>query len=138
MNINKFFTLAKNASTFSDYENIKIGSVLVYKNKVISVGYNTKKSHPYQKILNKYRNQNGREFDINKRHNYLHSEINCLLNVKDSNINWSKAYIFIYREDKNGNITMSKPCKGCEYSLKSKGIKKVFYTDKNGYNYIEL
>lgn len=138
MNIDKFFTLAKNASTFSDYENVKIGSVLVYKNKVIAVGYNTKKSHPYQKMLNKYRSQNGREFDINKRHNYLHSEINCLLNAKDLNINWNKVYIFIYREDKNGNLAMCKPCSSCVKALKENKIKKVFYTDKNGYNYIEL
>ena len=37
--IKRFFELAKNASTFSDYtkKNIHIGSVLVYKNKVIGI-----------------------------------------------------------------------------------------------------
>lgn len=133
MNINKFFTLAKNASTFSEFDRAKIGSVLVYKNKIISVGWNAKKSHPYQKILNKYG-----KYDEEKINNYLHSEINCLLNVKDLDINWSKVYIFIYREDKNGNLAISKPCLGCTKALISKGINKVFYTDKNGYNYIEI
>lgn len=133
MNINKFFTLAKNASEFSNFDRIKIGSVLVYKNKVISVGYNMKKSHPYQKILNKYG-----KYNQDRINNYLHSEINCLLSVKDLNINWNKVYIFIYREDKNGNLAMCKPCSSCVNALKEIGIKKVFYTDKNGYNYIEL
>lgn len=133
MNIDKFFTLAKNASTFSDFERIKIGSVLVYKNKVISVGWNMKKSHPYQKILNKYG-----KYNQDKIHNYLHSEINCLLNIKDLNVNWIKVSIFIYREDKNGNLAMCKPCSSCIKALKEKGVKKIFYTDQNGYNYIEI
>lgn len=133
MNINKFFTLAKNASEFSDFDRVKIGSILVYKNKVISVGYNMKKSHPYQKILNKYG-----KYNQDKINNYLHSEINCLLNVKDLDVNWNKVYIFIYREDKNGSLAMCKPCSSCVNALKGIGIKKVFYTDKNGYNYIEL
>jgi len=133
MNINKFFTLAKNASTFSDFERIKIGSILVYKNKIISVGWNMKKSHPYQKILNKYRS-----YDEERNKNYLHSEISCLLNAKDLNINWNKVSIFIYREDKNGNLAICKPCSSCVKALNEKGIKKVFYTDKNGYNYIEI
>lgn len=138
MNIKKFFTLAKNASTFSDFENIKIGSVLVYKNKVVSVGYNIKKSHPYQKILNRYRNQNGREFDVNKRNNYLHSEMNCLRNVERLNINFNKCYLFIYRENKDGSLDNCYPCKSCQMRLKELGINRIFYTDKDGYNYKEI
>lgn len=134
MNINKFFTLAKNASTFSDLDRVKIGSVLVYKNKVISVGWNCRKSHPYQKILNKHRPN----FNVDKYNNFLHSELNCLLKVKDLDINWSKAYMFVYREDKYGNFANCKPCKSCELALINQGIRKVFYTNKNGYNYIKI
>ena len=53
MNIERGFKLAKNASEFSDCH-IKIGAVLMYKNKVISVGYNTTKSNPIQKAYNIY------------------------------------------------------------------------------------
>lgn len=134
MNINKYFSLAKNASEFSDFDRVKIGSILVYKGNVLSVGWNKKKTHPYQKILNRQRT----ERDENKIRNFLHSEIDCLINSKNLKINWNKVYIFIYREDKNGNLAMSLPCLGCQLALKERGIKKVFYTDSKGYNYIEL
>ena len=50
ININKGFELAKNASEFSDYNknNIRIGSVIIYKNRVLGIGYNTKKTSPIQ------------------------------------------------------------------------------------------
>ena len=48
MNTERYFKLAKNVSELSDYNkrNIKIGAVLVYKNKVIGTGYNTNKTSP--------------------------------------------------------------------------------------------
>ena len=48
ININKGFELAKKASEFSDYnkKNIHIGSVIMYKNRILGIGYNTNKTSP--------------------------------------------------------------------------------------------
>lgn len=46
--INKYFKMAKAASELSDFPRINIGSVVVYKGKVVSVGWNTTKTSPVQ------------------------------------------------------------------------------------------
>ncbi len=140
MNITKFFELAKNASKMSDYnkKNIHIGSVLVYKNKVISTGWNTSKTNPIQMKYNRYR-----ELCTNSDRNYkadshlpcLHSEMKCILDSKDIDIDWSKASIFIYREDGKGNLRNCYPCISCMKALEDRGIKDIYYTNESGYNY---
>lgn len=135
MNITRAFELSKNASTFSDC-NIKVGSVIMYKNKVISVGYNINKSNPIQKRYNKYRTTKDREFDIEKHDNGLHSEHMALRNaVRLFNGDLSKCSIFVYSAKKNGSTRLSRPCKACYNLLKDYGIKNMYYTTENGYNY---
>ncbi len=135
MNINRYFNLAKRASTFSDYDKIKIGAVLVYKNKIISVGWNTHKSNPIQKKYNLFRSDENRYYDVDSMPNYTHAEMKCLIDTMYlEHINWSKTSIFIYRS----NMNMCRPCNSCMRALKERGIKNIYYTDKNGYNYEEI
>lgn len=50
--INHFFFLAKNACLYSDNKKTRVGCIIVYKNSVISVGYNkNSKTHPLQKNI---------------------------------------------------------------------------------------
>lgn len=139
MNINKFFELAKNSSTMSDYKkkNIHIGAVLVYKNKVIANGYNTKKTSPIQYKYNKYRELNcgeDRDYIADNHLATIHAEMKCLIDSKDMNVDWSKVSIFIYREH-NGVQRLCKPCPSCEKALRDRGIRHIYYTTENGYNY---
>lgn len=139
MNINKFFNLAKIASKFSDYnkKNIHIGSVLVYKNKVIANGFNTSKTNPIQYQYNKYRelnNNTNRTFSADDHLPYVHSEMMCLINTKDIEIDWSKVSLFVYRESCN-KTRMCRPCPSCMQALKDRGIKHIYYTSEKGYNY---
>lgn len=139
MNINKFFNLAKIASKFSDYnkKNIHIGSVLVYKNKVIANGFNTSKTNPIQYQYNKYRelnNNTNRTFSADDHLPCVHSEMMCLINTKDIEIDWSKVSLFVYRESCN-KIRMCRPCPSCMQALKDRGIKHIYYTSERGYNY---
>ena len=131
--INKYFRLAKNAMNFSDCK-IKIGSVLVYKNKVLSIGYNTNKSHPLQKLLNqKYRSTKDRVFNVDNHTNGIHSELMCLINTKGLDIEWHKVSIYIYRES-NNKPSMCKPCPCCNKALLERGIKtkNIYYTNWKG------
>lgn len=136
MNIERYFKLAKNASTFSDCK-IKVGAILVYKNKVLSVGYNTSKSNPIQKMYNKYRNQNGiRQFDVDKQNNGVHAEIMCLQHVtRLFKGDLSKCSIFVYSETKNGSTRLIRPCMACLKYITELGIKNIYYTTNNGWQY---
>ena len=102
MNTEKYFKLAKNVSELSDYnkKNIKIGAVLVYKNRIIGTGHNTSKTSPVQMKYNKYRetDKNNRSYVAEEHLPFLHAEMSCLLDSKDMNIDWNKASMFIYRE----------------------------------------
>ena len=140
MNTNKFFKLAKTASKFSDYnkKNVHIGAVLVYKNKIIANGWNSKKTNPIQYQYNKYREnlntENNRGYCADNHLPCIHAEMKCLIDTKDLNIDWSKASIFVYRES-CGKIRMCKPCPSCAKALKDRGISNIYYTTEKGYNY---
>lgn len=130
-----FFDLAEKVSQTSDYRKAKIGAVITNKSEIISVGSNKLKSHPLQKILNKkyFSSRFGGLYDTDKvvhRFN-LHAELNAILNAGDRDLTGYSIYIF--RKDCNGHISMSRPCKACMAAIKKCGIKKVYYTTRDGY-----
>lgn len=127
----KYFNLAKNACSFSDFPRVKIGCIAVYKNKVLSVGYNSQKTHPLQEYYNHFRNfypNTGGKF-INHS---LHAETYCLLQIKDMDIDFGKVELFIFRTRKDRETGMSRPCDGCMRLIKDIGIKVIYYTTDNG------
>lgn len=130
-----YFDKAKNVSFLSDFKQVHIGCVAVYKKQIIGSGYNTNKTNPIQMYYNKYRTN----FELtNNSQPKLHAEMSCLLNIKHLNIDFSKVKLFIYREDKNGHIALSRPCKACMRAIKDLGIKEINYTDYNGYVKVAL
>lgn len=141
--IKRFFKLAKNASEFSDYtkKNIHIGSVMVYKNRVISVGYNTDKTNPIQYMYNTYRQKvddPNRNYIADKHLPCVHAEMKCLIDTRDLDVDWNKASLFVYRESPNGKLRNCKPCKACMKALKDRGIKHIYYTNEDGCCYKEI
>lgn len=131
-----FFDLAEKVSKTSDYgKRIKIGAVITDKSEVISVGSNRRKSHPLQKMLNKkyFSSRFGGLYDIDTIHHHfsIHAELNAILNAGDRDLNGCSIYIF--RRDSNGDISMCRPCKACMAAIKLCGIKKIYYTTKDGY-----
>jgi deoxycytidylate deaminase len=128
--IDKFFDLARNASMFSDFPKCRIGAVIVYKNKVVSVGWNAEKTNPLQKEYNRLRG-----FDTESANNSLHAEMMCICKGRKADIDWGKASIFVYREYKNGGLAMSRPCPACFQAIKDIGIKNIYYTGNGSYIY---
>lgn len=137
MNIYRGFKLAKKASAFSDYNKIHIGAVVMYKNKPIGIGWNTKKTHPLQFKYNKYREANiGRKYIADEHLPMLHAEIMALQDAtRRFNGDLSKCSIFVYSEKKDGYTRLTRPCKACSQQLKDLGIKNIYYTTNNGWNY---
>lgn len=131
--INHFFFLAKNACLYSDNKKTRVGCIIVYKNSVISVGYNkNSKTHPLQKKYNNYR---GFDTNASKCNNSLHAECAALSKIKYYDIDWKKVNVFVYRIRKDGTKGMAKPCQACEELIKDMGIKNVYYSTDIGWNY---
>lgn len=126
----RYFELAKNASKFSTYKRYHIGAVLVYKNKIISVGFNIDKENPLQKEYNKLRG-----LDTDSIKNSLHAEMMCILRAKKMEIDFSKCSIYVFREYRNGTIAVAKPCNACMQAIKDIGIRDVYYTGDGSYVY---
>ena len=126
--IKRYFDLAKRAKDFSVFPKYNLGCVIVYKNKVISVGWNIEKENPVQKKYNRYRGYN-----TDKYNNYIHAEMKAIISVKDMVIDWDKASIFVYREYKDGNPAPAKPCPACTKVITDLGIKNIYYTSNGKY-----
>ena len=97
------------------------------------MGCNLSKTSPVQKKYNRERN-----YSINAsflRTNCLHAEVNCLNKIKNLDIDFSRANLFVYREHKDGTTALARPCKACRAFAKDLGIKHIFYTTEDGYAY---
>ena len=132
--IEHYLNLARNACYYSDYGKTRLGCIAVYKNKILSVGWNSSKTSPLQRKYNKYRDY---DIDVDLTKNTIHAEINCLNKIKDLEINWSKVNVFVFRIKKDDSRGMARPCKGCMAFIKSLGIKNIYYSTDliNGWAY---
>lgn len=129
----KFFNVAKSAAELSNHRDVSIGSIIVYKRNVVSVGYNQSyKTHPLQKHYDQFR-----DFDHEKSTGLIHAEIDAIIKARRvlDNTEFVKATIYVYRVLKTGEYGMCRPCGGCMAAIKDTGITNVFYTTPNGFYY---
>ena len=119
----RFFQTAKVISGMSTRRRFKIGAIVVYKNKLISAGVNSDKSHPVQKSYDRWRGF--------RTHHSCHAEVRAILNSKMSNL--AGHELFVYRQTKDGRLGNARPCPACMKMIQDYGIKKIFYTTVNGY-----
>jgi deoxycytidylate deaminase len=108
MNISSMFRLAKNVSKLSKHR-IQMGAVIVHNGNVISIGENQLKSHPDA-----------------WRKTGLHCEIKAI--KCSGKYDLSGSTIFVYRQKRNGETGMARPCPDCLKILKEKGFKYMYYT----------
>ena len=106
----------------------------LYKQKCVSVGWNSIKTHPNIKKLN-YRSEDGEDLRDVAR---MHSELNCVLKLQNKmDIDDFNDMVFVnIRLDKSGEVKYAKPCNGCTHLLKQVGYKKIFYSGNCG-NFFE-
>lgn len=97
----------------------RMSAVITKRNKIMSVGVNSHKTHPLQK-----------RFARNPQSLHLHAEIAALKNAlrKFSLEELSGATIYVARVLKDGSPALAKPCLGCEKALMEFGIKHVHWT----------
>ena len=95
-------------------------SFLVLKSKIIKIGFNKDKSHPYN-LIHPYRGQ------INSG---IHAELDVCIKMNMDNL--ERYSMIVIRHDNNMQLAMSKPCIGCQSVLKQFGITDVYYSTSNG------
>ena len=128
-----YFQLAKNACQYSDNKRARLGSIIVYKNKVLSVGWNVEnKTNPLQEEYNKLRNY---DVDVKFTKSSLHAEFSAMLRIKHMDIDFGRVHMFVYRERKDGSIGYARPCPACMGFAKKLGIKNIYYSTNNGWAY---
>ena len=128
----RYFEVAKAVAKTSEYPRIKIGCCIVKKNKILAVGTNMVKSHPMQKRYNRFRS-----IASNCLHHNIHAELDAILKVtnKESLVG---ASIYLYRENRFGNLRICRPCAACMELIRDRGIKHIYFTDIDGYHREEL
>lgn len=96
----------------------RIGAVIFHKKTVISKGYNkpfrfSSKLHP------KYTHYP----------NSLHAEVAAILAARQD---LRGLEILVIRLGRGGDLRLSLPCQHCMMYIQDTGIKRVYYSDKNG------
>ena len=127
--IQHYLSLAKDLCYYSDNKKARLGSVVVYKNKIISTGYNLEnKTCPLQETYNRLR---GYDIDVKYTKSSIHAEFSAMLKIKDMNIDFSKVHLFVYRIKRNNNSGYARPCAACMGFAKALGIKHIYYSTEN-------
>ena len=129
--LDNLFILSRDNDSFAA---ASIAAAIVYKNKVISYGFNQSKSHPFQ---NRFRK--------NPHSIFLHAEVDAIKNALRtlSNEDLSKCTLMVVRtkldKPKGSHILgNAMPCIGCAACIEAFGIKKVIYsTDEGGYDFLK-
>lgn len=125
-----FGILEKIAEAVEPVGKARLASMLVYKNDIVSVGYNQRKSHPFQQ-----------KFSHHEEAIYLHSETHCIKNaLRHVSLDvLSKCTLYVLRVKRPHNHAENdfiwgeaRPCKGCQRAIAQFGIKKVYFTTDEG------
>lgn len=103
--------------------------IATYKNRIVSIGRNNKKTSP-QNFLNPKYSRDGKNISGITG---ICAEYSCLRRVKQmTNIPFNKITLNIIRVDGNKKIAYSKPCFSCTSLINWVGVKNIYYTNNNG------
>lgn len=107
----------------------KLAAAIVWRNRIISVGLNSMKTHPLQA-----------KYGRNKHSVFLHAEIAAIKNaLREIDVDdFTKCEIYIVRVKKERPFSkkyvrgLAKPCSGCARAIAEFGLRRVIYTCDNG------
>ena len=130
----RYFKFAREAAKWADYQGTRsapaIGAIAVYKGTIVAEAWNTNKTSPLQARYNVYR------YEPADTPCKAHCETQLVQKLRwkfGDSIDWSKVYIYLYREYKDGSLAPSRPCPSCMAMLKDLKIKKIMYTTEDGF-----
>lgn len=99
--------------------NMRLAACVVYKGDIVSLGWNQKKSHPFQM-----------QFAKNDMAIYLHAEIDCIKNALKilSLEELRRSTMFVLRAKADLSPGLAKPCEGCTRCIANFNIRECYYT----------
>lgn len=104
-------------------------SFIWYKNRLVSVGQNTIKTHTHHKFNPKINTEGENVSEFKK----TCSEFNSLNKIRRlTNIPFSKCTLINIRINRNGQLSNSRPCVSCDSLLNYLNIKEIFFTNNEG------
>ena len=113
----------------------RLAAAIVYKNRIVSIGVNQKRSHPFQA-----------KYSVNEDAIFLHAETDTIRTARRhlTEKQLSKATLYVCRikhEDGPGTPLiwgLSKPCVGCQRAIATFDIKGVVYSKegKGAYSFL--
>lgn len=110
-------TAALEQARMSTDFDVRVGAVITdKKGRVLSTGYNRRKTHPLQKY---YADRVGRPCKI-----HLHAEISALVKCRSEEAHT----IYVARVHVNDDVAPAIPCPICLAAIEESGIKKIVYT----------
>jgi len=105
------------------YHRCRHFSFILDGNRILAIGINSPKTHPYNLNFNYINKQKNRISDIIG----THSEVNAVLKYGK---NCKNLILVNTRINRKNEIDYSKPCNGCLDMILRLNFKKVFYTNK--------
>ena len=124
MNTKIFDETFKLAQAVEPVRGARIAAAVVHRGKIISYGFNHKKSHPFQA-----------KFCKNNHAVFFHAEVhaikNALIAVDVNDLSKCELYIVRAKRDKTNKkwiSGMSKPCSGCQKCIDLFDLKSVYYS----------
>jgi deoxycytidylate deaminase len=101
-------------------------SFIAHRNRIISIGLNSSKTHPLNLKYN-YINKNKEKIsDIVG----THSELNAVIKLGEEDC--SKLTLINTRINRNNELDYSAPCNGCADMIKQLNFQNVFYSTNSG------
>lgn len=116
----RYFKMAEEFSSFGEHHQHQIGTLLTKGNRVISWGYNRRKTH--SRSPHPYKS--------------LHAEFDAIRKCNPEDVYGSTIYVS--RSKKDGSPAMARPCPSCYSMLKQLGVKTICYTTENSYSMEDL
>jgi len=101
-------------------------SFILNKRKILAIGFNNQKTHPFNL---KYKFVNRKNIPINDLVG-THSELNALIKLGTDDV--EGLTLVNTRVNRKGDIDFSMPCTGCQSFLTTLNFKKIFYSTKDG------
>lgn len=125
--------LEKIAEAVDPVAQARLAAAIVYKNSIVSIGINKKKSHPFQSRFTRHP-------DAIMLHAENDAIINALRHISLDELAKSKLFVARVRyksaetnlDKSNLQRAMARPCAGCQRAIANFNIKKVCYTCDDG------
>ena len=124
-------TLKVVAEDVDPVSNARLAAMILYKGKLVSVGFNQLKSHPFAAKYSKH-----------PEAIYLHAEVDAINKAKkkltEAELKKSTLIVVRVKKDLKGVVSygIAKPCPGCAGCIGDHGIKTVIYTENSEPNKI--